>query len=91
MMDPEVFNKMLVGSVAGRVHDGEDVAGDFRHLFLRDDALAKRVLYMLMRWCGEYEGPPTDNAELQRWAGKREVAVDIKAALYADLPGVPRT
>jgi hypothetical protein len=91
MIELEAFNKTLVGSVMGREHTGTDVAGDFRHLFLRDDALAKRVLFMLMNWCGEYEGPPEDNAALQRWAGKREVAVYIKTALYADLPGVPKS
>lgn len=89
--DLEQFNKLLVGSVMGRAHTGEDVAGDFRHLFLREDAVGKRVLFMLMNWCGEYAGPPEDNDALQRWAGKREVAALIKAALYADLTTPPET
>ena len=86
--DLETFNKMLVGSVMGRDHSGRDVAGDFRSLFLRDD-VGKRVLFMLMNWCGEYDAPPESNEELQRWAGKREVAAFIKAALYADLTTQP--
>jgi len=50
---------------------------------------------MLMSWCGEYDVadddgrvPPIDNNELQRWAGKREIAARIKAALYADLNNI---
>jgi hypothetical protein len=92
--DLEKFNQLLVGSVLGREHKGTDVAGDFRSLFLREpNELSRRVLFMLMNWCGEYEGPPEDNAALQRWAGKREVAALIKAALYADLttPPTPET
>ena len=48
-----------------------------------------------MSWCSEYDVadddgrvPPIDNNELQRWAGKREIAARITAALYADLNNV---
>lgn len=76
--------------------DGDDVARVFRQLFLAGDStLGKKVLFILLTWCGEYEVgnpddledrvPPVDPALLQRWAGKREVAAMIKTALYADL------
>ena len=82
----EAFNKALIYSVYGRNYDGHDVAGDFRLLFNREPALGQRVLFMLLTWCGEYDGPPDDNDALQRWAGKREVAGRIKAAMHAALP-----
>lgn len=87
--DTELFNRMLVGAVIGRDYSGKDVAGDFRQLFLRDDILGKRVLFSIMDWCGEFDSPPESNEELQRWAGKREVAMLVKSALYADLTTPP--
>ncbi len=84
--DFEKFNQLLIRSVAGRAHDGINVAHDFRYTFLENPEMGKRVLFMLLKWCGEYDThPPTGNEELQRWAGKREVAARIKTALYADL------
>ena len=84
--DFERFNELLIRSVAGRAHDGIHVAHDFRHTFLENPEMGKRVLFMLLKWCGEYDtNPPAGNEELQRWAGKREVAARIKTALYADL------
>jgi len=54
---------------------------------------------MILTWCGEYDVsedddpesrvPPLDPALLQRWAGKREIAAKLKAALYADLTTSP--
>ncbi len=85
--DLEAFHRALIGSTMGTEHDGITVARDFRALFLREDALGKRALFMLLTWCGEYDAPPEDNDALQRWAGKREIAGLIKAALYADLSG----
>lgn len=88
--DLEAFHRALVGSVVGRNYSGEDVAGDFRQLFLREpDALGRRVLFMLLSWCGEYDAPPAGNDDLQRWAGRREIATQLKAALYADLTTPP--
>ena len=84
--DFEKFNQLPIRSVAGRAHDGINVAHDFRYTFLENPEMGKRVLFMLLKWCGEYDThPPTGNEELQRWAGKREVAARIKTALYADL------
>ena len=83
--DIEAFNTAIINSVYGRMHDGADVAGDFRHTINAEPARGKRVLFMLLTWCGEYDNPPTDNDALQRWAGKREVAALIKAAMFADL------
>lgn len=59
----------------------------FRHLFvLNDPVLGKKVLFVLMSWLGEYETMiPTDTNELHRYAGKRQIAGLIKAALHADL------
>ena len=64
-------------------------------MFLEAADRGKRVLFMLMTWCGEYdvsndEGrvPPLDPNALQRWAGKREIAARLKAALYADLNNI---
>jgi hypothetical protein len=90
--DLEDFHKQLVTSVDLHRHGPADVARDFRTLFLEDKGLGRRVLFMLMSWCGEYDVsddggriPPLDPNELQRWAGKREIAARLKAALYADL------
>ena len=84
------FHSQLIHSVYGRDHDGRDVIGDFRSLFIRTNpALGNRVLFMLLTWCGEYEPPPTDNDALQRWAGKQDIAGQIKAAMYADLVTPP--
>lgn len=90
--DLEGFHRALINSVVGRDHDGHSVAGDFRALFNREPLLGQRVLFMLLKWCGEYEGPPSGSTEaLQRWAGKRELAGLIKAAMYADLSHPPDT
>ena len=83
--DIEKFNQTIIRSVYGRGYDGLDVAGDFRHLFNDNPQLGQRVLFMLLKWCGEYDPPPEDDSALQRWAGKREIADSIKAAMYADL------
>lgn len=84
--DVEKFNRALHGAVFGKIYTGEDVAGDFRSVFLRDNPeLGKRVLFTLLSWCGEYDTEVPSGEDLQRWAGKREVAARIKAALYADL------
>jgi hypothetical protein len=83
--DLELFHNAIINSVYGKTHSGVDVAGDFRSLFNQNPHLGQRVLFMLMTWCGEYEGPPEDDTALQRWAGKREVAGHIKAAMFADL------
>jgi len=85
--DPKGFNQALRRSVDVDRHGPVDVARDFRRVFVRDDdGAGKRVLFMLMTWCGEYGiDTPSDPNELQRWAGRREIAGKIKAALYADL------
>lgn len=83
----EEFNKLLHLSVAGKDYDDVQAARDFRALFLRDPELGKRVLYVLLYWCEEYnmDIPPIDTNLLQRYAGKQEIAKKIKTALYADL------
>lgn len=93
--DLEDFHHQLVTSVDLQRHGPADVARDFRTLFLEDRDLGRRVLFMLMSWCGEYDVadddgrvPPLDPNELQRWAGKREIAARIKAALYANLNNI---
>jgi hypothetical protein len=83
--DLEDFHQQLVTSLDLQRHGPADVARDFRKLFLEDPYLGKRVLFMIMSWCGEYD---VDNNELQRWAGKREIAARIKAALYADINNI---
>jgi hypothetical protein len=90
--DLEEFHAALVHSLDLQRYGPADVIRDFRALFLRDEALGRRVLFLLLTWCGEYDVsdgdvpvPPIDPNELQRWAGKREVAAKLKAALYADL------
>lgn len=86
--DFELFNRLLHASVDGRQHGPQQVAQDFRALFLRTNPdQGKRVLFMLLHWCGEFEADVPSGEDLQRWAGKREVAARIKAALYADLTG----
>ena len=94
--DLEEFNKALMHVAGVADMDGLDIAKLFRHFFLGDEnEQGKKVLFLLLTWCGEYEVddpddpngriPPTDPALLQRWAGKREIAAKIRAALYADL------
>ena len=87
--DLEDFHRQLVQSLDLARYGPADVARDFRALFLEDADRGKRVLFMLMTWCGEYDvSPPLDPNELQRWAGKREIAARLKAALYADLNNI---
>ena len=96
--DIQSFHQDLLKAVDLHRHDSSQVAIDFRRLFLRDPELGKRVLFMLLTWCGEYDVsnddddpvPPLDRDKLQRWAGKREIAGNIKAALYADLTPTER-
>ena len=84
--DLQAFDLALKKSVNLESHDGQQVAKDFRRLFLHDPALGKRVLFMLMTWCGDYESDiPDDHNGLERWAGKQEIAWKIKAALHANL------
>lgn len=83
--DLDRFHSELIHSVYGRVYSDRDVAGDFRHTINSEPARGRRVLFTLLSWCGEYEGPPEDDAALQRWAGKQEIAALIKAAMFADL------
>lgn len=84
--DVDQFNRDLIKSVNVENYDGQQVAADFRRLFLKDPDLGKRVLFILMKWCGEYENNiPTSTDELNRWAGKKEIAWNIKAALNANL------
>ena len=92
--DIDAFNEALIKSVALENVTGEDVAKMFRRLFVTlDPVLGKQVLFILLTWCGEYQVstgpdnpvPPLDNDQLQRWAGKREIAAQIKAALKANL------
>lgn len=84
--DIEAFNQALIRSVDLQHYDGQQVAVDFRRVFMRDAAAGKRVLFMIMKWCGEYDDNiPENNEGLNRWAGKREIAWKIKAALNADI------
>lgn len=97
--DIEGFHKALVTSVNLERYGPDDVARDFRQVFAGDDIVGRRVLFMILTWCGEYDVsededlesrvPPLDPALLQRWAGKREIAAKLKAALYADLTTSP--
>ena len=94
--DLEEFNRALMRSSGVAGMNGPDLAKLFRHFFLGDEnEQGRKVLFLLLTWCGEYEVddpddpharvPPVDPALLQRWAGKREIAAKLKAALYADL------
>lgn len=83
--DLERFNDLLRDAVLGREMDGERVALDFRRLFLREPDLGRRVLFVLMTWCGEYDATIPKGEDLPRWAGKREIAARLKAALYGDI------
>ncbi len=90
--DLDVFHQSLVQSVDAEKYDSIQVARDFRELFLKDEKVGKRVLFMLLSWCGEYDFeddgepvPPLDPSKLQRWAGKREIAALIKAAMHGTL------
>lgn len=83
--DLEKFHSEIIHSVYGRDYSDRDVAGDFRRTINEERHRGRRVLFALLTWCGEYTGPPEDDASLQRWAGKQEVAALIKAAMYADL------
>lgn len=97
--DIEGFHKALVTSVNLERYGPDDVARDFRQVFAGEDIVGRRVLFMILTWCGEYDVsadddpdsrvPPLDPALLQRWAGKREIAAKLKAALYADLTTSP--
>lgn len=78
-------------SVYGRDYDELAMARDMRRLFMADPALGRRVLFTLMAWCGEYEFEVPTGEALARWAGKKEVAARIKAALHADLTTPPDT
>jgi hypothetical protein len=87
-LTPDVagFLDAVHASVAGKRYDNHQAAADFRRLFLLDPELGRRVLHTLLTWAGEYTFEiPQESEALQRWAGKREIATRIKAAMYADL------
>jgi hypothetical protein len=81
----DLVNAEILNSVRGKDRSDVEAAYEFRRLFNRDEVLGNMVLHTLLFWCAEYTPPPKDNTELQRWAGRRDVAALIKAALYADL------
>ncbi len=84
--DVEAFNRDLIRHNVGASLDGDAVARVFRAFFTQDPARGRKVLFILLHWCGEYDTDvPTDPHELQQWAGKKQVAALIKAAMYADL------
>ena len=85
--DIEKFLDDLQLAVAGKDMSPHEIAAAFRHLFTRNDPqLGRIVLHVLLTWCGEYEAEMPESSEaLQRLAGKREIALRIKTAMYADL------
>lgn len=83
--DLEKFHSELINATYGRTYNDRDVAGDFRHTINAEPARGRRVLFTLLKWCGEYDPPPEDDKDLARYAGKQEIAYLIKSALYADL------
>ena len=62
--DLEDFHKQLVTSLDLHRHGPADVARDFRKLFLEDPYLGKRVLFMILSWCGEYDVADDDGRVL---------------------------
>lgn len=75
--------------VHSRNLDDVDVAQAFRRTLLSDSPHSSATLVKLFELLGEFVPPPADPHELARWAGKREVAHDLKAALYAPLTNLP--
>lgn len=88
--DLDAFHAELIHSTYGKNHAPDQIARDFRQVFLSEPERGKRVLFALLTWCGEYGAPPEGNDQLQRWAGQREVADRIKTALHADLSAPPQ-
>lgn len=75
--------------VHSRQLSDQDVAQALRHTFFSDHPSSAAALIWLLEQLGEFKPPPSDPHELARWAGKKEVAHDLKAALYAPLTDLP--
>lgn len=83
MIDQDLARTAI--AVQSRNLDDIDVAQAFRRTLLADDSSSATALVKLFELLGEFTPPPEDPHELVRWAGKREVAHNLKAALYAPL------
>ena len=84
--DPEAFLADLRASARTERYSDIDRRRDFRQVF--SGAGGKRVLYQIMDWGGMFDPRgevPTDPDELQRWAGRRDLAADIMVALNAEV------
>lgn len=83
--DPEALLRDLARALDIERYGETDRRRDFRRLFGGQDG--RRVLYQILLWGGLYDAEaPLDSQELQRWAGRRDLATNILTALHAVLP-----
>jgi hypothetical protein len=76
--------------VQARSLSGVEIAQAFRHTFFANHPSSAVAMVHLFELLGEFTSPPADPHELARWAGKRQVAHELKAALYAPLHDLPQ-
>jgi len=90
-VDIEAFHDGLRKYIDVDLHDGEQVAREFRRLFYRDDdGLGRRVAFTLLSWCRHYDSdPPPSGADGERWMGQYEIGQKILAAINAPLDDEP--
>jgi len=83
--DPEAMLRGLASALDIERYGEMDRRRDFRRLFGGREG--RRVLYQILLWGGLYDAEaPLDGQELQRWAGRRDLATNILTALHAVLP-----
>jgi hypothetical protein len=87
--DPTRFLDELRRTNFGADYNETDRYRDFRAVFYGSPA-GQRVLMSILGWGGLYdavESIPADSEALQRYTGRRELALDIMTALNAEPKG----
>lgn len=83
--DPEALLRDLAHTLEIERYGETDRRRDFHRIF--GGPAGRRVLYQILLWGGLYDAEaPLDGQELQRWAGRRDLATNILTALHAVLP-----
>ncbi|MEQ9487478.1 MAG: hypothetical protein RIM72_00645 [Alphaproteobacteria bacterium] len=87
----ELRSEILPMLSAGPYPAGDAKRDAIRTFLASGDPGARRTLALILWWCGAFDvQPPAQSDELQRWAGRQEIARRIAALLYTDPPDPAR-